>query len=120
MIPPFTPHQPTAAQLSPRDLTEAQSQVKRVLDEIVNTRRPWLSSEVLRASGADVECDLVQARENLVEHGLGKTVQGWRVVDLQGPAFVWRITSPVSSGYDSTKYLCLACSASVTVKLEVW
>ena len=120
MIPPFHPHQPIDDKITMRDLVTSQQNVKLVLDEISNTRRLQLSSEVIRASGADVAIALTTAVENLVEHGLGRAVAGWRLIDLQGPAIVWRVTSPATTGYDSTKHLALACSANVTIKLEVW
>lgn len=118
VIPKFQPHQP-GNNLAAYDLVAAQQAFARTSDEI--TRRPQLSAEVMQNPvGTDAAIALTAGVENLIEHGLGKTVRGWRLVDIQGPAFVWRVTSPTTNGYDSTKHLALGCSATVTVKIEVW
>lgn len=121
MIPPFIRHQPPQdGRANVYDLMQAQDAVQVVLDEIAYTRRPQLSSEVLTADGAYVEVALSFGVENLVEHGLQREPIGWRLVDIQGPAFVWRVASPSTTDYDATKHLALGCSYDVTVKLEVW
>ena len=117
-LPKFQPHQP-GQNLAAYDLAAAQEAVRRTLDEITN--RPQLSGEVLQnPRGTDVAIALTAGQENLIEHGLNKAVRGWRLVDIQGAAFVWRIASPTTTGYNSTLHLVLGCSADVTVKLEVW
>ena len=118
MLPKFDRHQPTG-EPTRNDFVQHQQAVGRVLDEV--SRREQLSGEVLKDSnGAYVEVALTTGVENLVEHTLGKAVRGWRLVDVQGSATVWRVASPTTTGYDAARHLVLSCSANVTVKLEVW
>jgi hypothetical protein len=52
-----------------------------------------------------------------VPHQLGRSFQGWHLVDIQGDARVWRDTTATS---DTTKFLPLKASAAVTVNLWVF
>lgn len=115
----FVPHQPLGKEWA-YDVAQAQEATKKVLDDI--TRHPQLGAELLinPTTRLEVSVALTAGVENLVEHGLGKEVRGWRIVDIRGPALVWRITSPATTGYVATKHLALSCSADVTVKLEVY
>jgi hypothetical protein len=55
--------------------------------------------------------------ENLLEHGLGKAVSGWRIVDINVPAFVWRVTTSTAP---AARYLSLGVSATAVVSIEVF
>lgn len=120
MLPRFAKHQAQAQGPWAYDLLRLQSALEPMLAELA--RRPQLGSELIEKSAtAQVTgVALTVGVENLVEHGLGKVVRGWQLVDIRGPAFVWRVESPASSDYDETKHLALACSANVTVMLEVY
>lgn len=62
------------------------------------------------------DVSLTTSVANLV-HGLGRKYQGWHLIDIQGDARVWRDTTSTA---DTTKYLPLKASASVTVSLWVF
>lgn len=52
-----------------------------------------------------------------VPHLLGRVYTGWQVIDLQGDARVWRDTT---STEDTSKFIPLKASATVTVNLWVF
>lgn len=117
-IPPYQLHQPLGNKIEHRDFVRAQEQTKLVLDEV--TRRPQLSASIIQSAGVDLVVTLTTGQENLVSHGLGRAVRGWRLLDNTADSRVWRVSSPTTAGYDATKHLCLSCSANTTVKLEVY
>jgi len=53
----------------------------------------------------------------LVEHGLGRAFQGWRVVDINANVVVYHDSSSTA---DITKFLPLKASGNATIKLEVF
>jgi len=53
----------------------------------------------------------------LVEHGLGRAFQGWRVVDINANVVVYRDSSSTA---DLTKFLPIKASDNATIKLEVF
>lgn len=60
---------------------------------------------------------LVGTSSTDISHKLGRTFQGWHLLDIQGDARVWRDTASTS---DLTKFLPLKASAAVTVSLWVF
>ena len=105
----------------PRDIkrvvTALSENLGRVFDDIA--ARPQLDSRLIeKATSATLTgLALVRDQENLIVHGLGRAVRGWHLVDIRGPAFVWRVAD---SDADLTLYLPLSCSHSVTVTLVVF
>lgn len=53
----------------------------------------------------------------LIEHKLGRMIQGWGIVDINADARVWR---DATSTADLTRFLPLKASASATIKLYVY
>lgn len=117
MIPPYVRHYPPGDVIVARDLFVTQDAIESVLNEIAQERRPQLSSEILEGTVADGGIALTTGSENLVQHKLGRAVRGWKLIDIQGNATVWRDTATTS---DPEKFLSLQCSGNVTVKLEVF
>lgn len=102
-----------SATVTGRELTSLQSRVDLVLTEISQTRRPQLSSELI-----DVDIPLTGGFENAIEHGLGRAPKGWRLVEQSGQADIWHVTN--STTFPASKYLVLASSVDVTVRVEVF
>jgi hypothetical protein len=105
------------------DYARLATEVQKVAQAVDANHRPQLSSEVLEGNEARDELgglkaiELLAADVNLVVHGLGRAVRGWRVVRIWGSAMVYE---EPDSGEDLTKYLPLRTTADVLVRLEVW
>ena len=68
-------------------------------------------------SGRIVSSVVIGTSTTLVPHELARSYQGWHLVDLQGDARVWR---DATSTADTTRFLPLRASSSVTVSLWVF
>lgn len=64
-----------------------------------------------------LEDQSISTGTTLIAHGLGRAWQGWRLTDKQGAGDVYRDTSSTA---DSTEFLALKASSTVTVDLEIW
>jgi len=106
---PFTRHTPSG-QRSPNDeLVTTQDSLERVLGEF--TRREQNDSHLI------FDLILTAGYENNIEHGLGKVVRGWKLVDVRDAAVIWRIADTEA---DQSKYLVLATTTDTIVSLEVF
>jgi hypothetical protein len=90
------------------DIENFQTAVERNFKEYND--RPWLQSLL-------VENVTIGTAATRVEHRLGKAYRGWRVIDKQADARVWRDTTATE---DTSRYLVLLASASVVISLEVF
>lgn len=54
------------------------------------------------------------AGKNIINHGLGKLMIGWSLVDINGPATIYR-SSPLND-----KTIALTSTIAVTINLEVF
>lgn len=108
MLTPFERYRPSVTELD-RDLETLQDRIQDFLDEIY--AQPGSNTiqydNVYLTSGA----------QNLFEHGLGRAYRGWRIVDTDNSAIVYRDTSATD---DVTKFLVLGCTANCTVSIEVF
>lgn len=86
-----------------KDLSTVQSNVGQILNKVV---------KVSILDGTQIEADLASGA-NIINHGLGRTPQGWIVVDRDSAATVYR------TAWDSAT-LSLTASATVTVQLWVY
>lgn len=91
--------------------SQLQQAIAAVLDEINVNRRPQLSSELLDPVA------LTSGTTKLVQHKLGRAVRGFKVVDINAAAHVFRDSSSTA---DLTKYLPVQANANCTVTLEVF
>ena len=96
-----------------RDLTDMQRSIAALSDV---TERGKIKERQVTVK----DQDLGAGYENIVEHGLGRDVEGWVVVDTSAPALVWRILNPTTSGVDTRKHLVLCSTANTTVSIEVF
>lgn len=82
-----------------------QTRWAAILDPIVGNpcTNPSLLTGVKLINGATV-----------INHGLGQKMQGWKIVDIDGAATIYR-SAPISA-----LTLTLISSAAVTVSLEVF
>ena len=91
------------------DIDSLQNRLEIFTDRLVD--QPGLDTALIEDQA------LLAASTVLVEHTLGRAYRGWRVVDKNANATVWRDTTSTA---DATLFLPLACSANVTVDLEVF
>lgn len=78
----------------------------------------WISQlNKTTLQGIVVKNVVINATTTDIQHGLGRAYQGWHLLDIQGDARVWRDPASVS---DSSKFLPLRASATVTVSLWVF
>lgn len=97
------------ATLSGYDLERAQSEVETVLDDL--SEREYLYG--VRMEAATLEAGY----ENLLEHGLGREVSGFFVVDNDAGASVWRVSG---SSANTKKYLPLGASSDCVVDVVIY
>ena len=95
--------------LKPLYITQLQDNIDLALTEIQNTGFQ---------NGVFVVVPLVAGGvDNIVNHGLGRSVQGWTVVDKNANADVWQSTA---TNNFKDKQILLRASAAVTVKLYIF
>lgn len=63
------------------------------------------------------EFAIVTGQENAIAHKLDRALVGWKLVDKDADARVWRTAAPAR---DALTHLTLECSANVNVKLVVF
>lgn len=68
-------------------------------------------------NGVFVDASLLSASDNTINHGLGRKVTGWVVVDKNANANVWQSTA-VNNFPD--KQLILKTSVNVTAKIYIF
>jgi len=101
-----------------RDVVELSKRVEELSRQVAEGERPQLSSRLMEtAHNSSDLIALTAATTVLVKHGLGRKVRGWKIVDIDAAATVYRDTS---SSADLTVYLPLVASANCNVKLEVF
>ena len=107
--------------VEPHHLSRLQDAVDRLSTELDINRRPQLSGEFIeKEDGSDLDgITLTVDIVNLVCHGMGRKVRGWKIVDQDAPAYIYRVTT-AGANPDETTYLALGTTATVTVKLEVF
>ena len=105
----FSRHQAIAESATPYDLSQLQDRLEEVLEQL--TSKDQLDTLLFE------DVALVAGQENWLEHGLGATVRGWRVNDLDQPAIINRVSGSTA---DLTKYLPLATTVTCNVSIEVY
>jgi hypothetical protein len=88
-----------------RIINMLQDNIKTVLD--VMAAKPQLDSDVLDPFP-------IKTGANLVPHNLGKPLSGWKIVDIDAPAKLYRTTGSLP-----TIYLYLTSDIDCNVTLEV-
>ena len=88
-----------------RDLQLLQSGWAQVLDPVLTN--PSLKNLILK----DI---VLTTGANIINHRLGRTQQGWRIIDINGVATIYR-----SAAFNDLT-LTLTASAGVTISLEVF
>jgi hypothetical protein len=102
-------------ELSTNELNKLQENVANFTDQLNDV---FLNGRILlNTDGSVIEGITVQTTTTNIPHGLGRAYQGWVVIDVQGNARVWR---DATAAVDSTKFLPLVASSSVTIKLWVF
>lgn len=91
-----------------QDVNQLQINIKRALTPLINN--PLLGGDVVSGSVT------LSVGDNNISHGLNSTLQGWVIVDINGPSVIYRNQASV----DPTKILVLNSSAAVTVSLYVF
>lgn len=100
--------------LNPREsvvgfhLTQVQDNISLSLLQIQNSEFQ---------NGVFVEVSLLSASDNVVNHGLGRVVQGWTVIRKDARADVW--DSSATNNFPD-KQIILSASANVKVKLYLF
>jgi hypothetical protein len=105
----FRRHQPGPDEVTPNDLHRLQDNIETFARPL--SRRLHLYSELIE------DVSLTSGQENLVAHGLGKKVRGFRVTDINASASVWRDDTSTA---DLTVHIPLRISSTATVSLEVF
>lgn len=105
----FIKHIGKTTNATSQDINDLQANIERTVKQF--TDREHLLSTLIE------DVLLISGQENWVEHGLGKEIRGWRVVDINFPCIVWRVGTSTAS---LTKYLPLGVSRNCTVSLEVF
>lgn len=89
------------------------------VSEFVSQINPILLSGnlLLKTIGDNPQEITIATTRTLVSHGLGRSYQGFIIVDRTGNATVWRDTTYTEN---KDKFIPLIASSSVTVKLWVF
>lgn len=95
-------------ELQDREQTKLQDNVAEFLNQLPKTLLDGVILENIA---------LASASTALVAHKLGRSFQGWIVLDQDGSAIVWRDSASTA---DNAKFLPLKTSAGVNVKLWVY
>lgn len=90
------------------DLNKVQDNVRQYLGQLSGK---LLSGNILEGIALD------SASTVDVPHMLGRSYQGWIILDQDGSAIIWRDSGATSDG---TKFLPLKTSANVTVNIWVF
>lgn len=88
-----------------RELNQVQSNIAAVVNPLL--ANPYLNGNILE------NVTLINGT-TIVPHGLGRTQQGWAIVDIQGAAQIYR-----NANFNST-VLSLSSDALVTVNIYVF
>lgn len=98
------------------------------MGKALTTKIPWEQANTLWASQLNPlllnpsnqslllqNVQLVAGQSNVINHGLGRVMQGWEIADMQSPgARIYR-NAPFNS-----QTLSLACSANVVINLRIY
>lgn len=91
------------------DANRIRESIERSLESVVEIA--LLNGNLLK------NVQLTAGRENLVQHGLGRSVRGWLVCDVNAAAVINRYAASTAS---LSTYLPLQTSATATVSLWVF
>lgn len=109
----YRPHQPRFGEPHTYDLVQAQRQISKAFERLDSGRYQQISDN----KGTIRNIALAAGFEQRVEHGLGRTINGYRVVWQNAPAIIYVVHSSTA---DLSRYLPLATTMDVTIRLEVF